>query len=81
MQSGKGHCQDEQYRSLINNIPAQRPRQEIHRRATEQKGHLRQRPRHGIMDGIRVRTTLARSWKTKIMKCLDHIMDIIDDKW
>ena len=33
-----------------------------------------------IMDGIQTRTAATRSWKKRIMKCLDDIMDLIDDK-
>ena len=32
-----------------------------------------------IMDGIQARTAAAR--RRRIMKRLNHIMDIIDDKW
>ena len=34
-----------------------------------------------IMDGTQSRTAAARSREKRIMKCLNHIMDIIDDKY
>ena len=34
-----------------------------------------------MTDGIQARTVAARNWKKMIMKRLDQIMDIIDDRW